>query len=96
MSTPDTHYTPEGDGIIEAFVRGKIRTLWHSMITCKMAPRNEQGVVDQRLAVYGVDALEVADLSIVLHNVAANTASTALGIREKAADIIINKLGLLN
>ncbi|KAJ8120096.1 hypothetical protein ONZ43_g3105 [Nemania bipapillata] len=56
--------------------------------------REELGVVDKDLNVYGVKGLKLADLSIVSENVAANTNNTAIVIGEKAADIIIGELGL--
>ena len=59
-----------------------------------MAPREEGGVVDPGLNVYGTKGLKVADLSIAPGNVAANTNNTALMIGEKAADIVIRELGL--
>ncbi|KAH8176375.1 GMC oxidoreductase domain-containing protein [Sarocladium implicatum] len=87
-------YSEEDDAAIEGFIRKSIRTMNHSMGTCKMAPKEAGGVVDPRLSVYGVSGLKVADLSIVPRNVAANTASTAMAIGEKAADLIIEELGL--
>ncbi|KAI9690385.1 MAG: hypothetical protein M1822_009347 [Bathelium mastoideum] len=87
-------YTVEDDKVIEQFLRERIGTTWHSLGTCKMAPREEKGVVDESLSVYGVERLKVADLSIVPHNVAANTNNTALAVGEKAADIFIKELGL--
>lgn len=60
-----------------------------------MAPREGQlGVVDERLNVYGVKGLKIADLSVAPSNVSANTHNTALTIGEKAADIILQDLGL--
>ena len=52
------------------------------------------GVVDSRLNVYGIRGLKVADLSIGPGNVSANTYSTAPVIREKAAVIIAEELGI--
>jgi alcohol oxidase len=89
-------YSEEDDVAIEEFLRDSIKTMNHSMGTCKMAPREKGGVVDPTLGVYGVRGLKVADLSIVPRNVAANTASTAMAIGEKAADLIIKELGLSN
>ncbi|KAI2624524.1 GMC oxidoreductase [Xylaria nigripes] len=88
----DLEYSPEDDKVIEQFVRKQAVTMYHSMGTAKMAPRDEFGVVDKDLNVYGVKGLKVADMSIAPKNVAANTNNTALAIGEKAADIIIQEL----
>ena len=90
----DIIYSVEDDKVIEDWLRGHVETTWHSMGTCKMAPREEGGVVDQRLNVYGVEGLKVVDLSIPPRNVAANTMNTAVAIAEKAADMFIEELGL--
>ncbi|CZR62706.1 related to alcohol oxidase [Phialocephala subalpina] len=88
-------YTVEDDKAIEQHVRETVQTTWHSLGTCKMAPREKLGVVDANLSVYGVKGLKVADLSVPPENVGANTNNTALMIGEKAADIFIRELGLL-
>ena len=85
-------YSQEDDAAIEQWLRENVNTTWHSLGTCKMAPREQDGVVDARLNVYGVTGLKVADLSIPPGNVAANTNNTALAIGEKAADIILAEL----
>lgn len=90
----DIEYTAEDDEVIEKWLRENVSTTWHSMGTCKMAPREKGGVVDPSLSVYGVEGLKVADLSIVPENVSANTGSTAFATGEKAADIFIKELGL--
>ncbi|KAL9617154.1 MAG: hypothetical protein Q9160_008051 [Pyrenula sp. 1 TL-2023] len=90
----DIEYTAEDDAILEQWLRENVGTTWHSLGTCKMAPREEMGVVDANLGVYGVGGLKIADLSIPPGNVAANTANTAMAIGEKAADIFIRELGL--
>jgi choline dehydrogenase-like flavoprotein len=87
-------YSAEDDAILEQWLRANVNTTWHSLGTCKMAPREAGGGVDGRLNVYGVQGLKVADLSIPPRNVAANTNNTAMAIGEKAADIIIGELGL--
>ena len=63
-----------------------------------MAPREgnnivKHGVLDERLNVYGVDGLKVADLSICPDNVGCNTYSTALLIGEKCAVLTAEDLG---
>jgi choline dehydrogenase-like flavoprotein len=44
--------------------------------------------------VYGTEKLKIADLSIPPVNMGANTNNAAMVIGEKAADIIIQELGL--
>ena len=90
----DIDYTPEDDEIIEKWLRENVSTTWHSTATCKMAPREKGGVVNPQVSVYGVEGLQIADLSIVPENVAANTGVTAFAIGEKAADLFIKELGL--
>lgn len=91
----DLEYSAEDDAAIELYLRENIQTTWHSLGTAKMAPREEMGVVDKDLNVYGVQGLKVADLSIPPENVGANTNNTAMMIGEKAADIIAKELGLV-
>lgn len=90
----DIEYSAEDDKAIEQWIRENLNTTWHSLGTAKMAPREKFGVVDSNLNVYGTQGLKLADLSIPPENVGANTNSTALVIGEKAADIIIEELGL--
>lgn len=72
----DIEYTEADDKAIENWLRDNIETTWHSLGTAKMAPREDGGVVDKNLSVYGVKGLKVVDLSIVPENVAANTCNT--------------------
>ncbi|KAL2261662.1 hypothetical protein VTK26DRAFT_3654 [Humicola hyalothermophila] len=90
---PDIEYAREDDAVLEKWLRENVNTTWHSLGTCKMAPREQNGVVDANLGVYGLKNLKVADLSVVPHNVAANTNSVALAVGEKAADIFIAEIG---
>lgn len=87
-------YTAEDDAVLEEYIRNKADTTWHGLGTCKMGPREKGAAVDEKLNVYGVEGLKLADLSIAPENVGANTFNTALTIGEKAADIIIRELGL--
>lgn len=91
----DLEYSREDDEAIEKHLREKIQTTWHSLGTAKMAPREEKGVVDKDLNVYGVKGLKLVDLSIAPENIGGNTCNTAMVIGEKAADIIARELGLL-
>jgi alcohol oxidase len=59
-----------------------------------MKLRERGGVVDSHLNMYGSRGLKVAGLSIGPGNVSANTYLTAPVIREKAAVIIAEELGI--
>jgi len=87
-------YSEEDDKVLEQKIRETLSTTWHSLGTCKMAPKDQKGVVDPSLNVHGTKNLKLADLSVPPENVGANTGNTAFVVGEKAADIIINELGL--
>lgn len=87
-------YTKEDDAAIEQKVREILSTTWHSLGTCRLAPRDKGGVVDSTLSVYGLKGLKLADLSVPPGNVGANTGGTAFVLGERAADIFIKELGL--
>ncbi|KAG6840583.1 hypothetical protein C0991_005723 [Blastosporella zonata] len=94
ISSPDISYSVEDDAAIDEYHRKNVGTSWHSIGTCAMKPREQGGVVDSRLNVYGVQNLKVADCSITPSNVGANTYNTALAIGEKAAVILAQELGI--
>ena len=87
-------YSAEDDKAIEQKIREILSTTWHSLGTCKMAPKEKGGVVDGSLNVHGLKGLKLADLSVPPENVGANTGNTAFVIGEKAADLFIKELGL--
>jgi alcohol oxidase len=87
-------YSAEDDAAIEAWIRRSVGTTWHSLGTCAMKPREEGGVVDFRLNVYGTQALKVADLSIAPDNIGGNVGNTAFAIGEKAALLVAEDLGI--
>ncbi|KAI3336480.1 GMC oxidoreductase [Xylariaceae sp. AK1471] len=66
---PEIEYSAEDDEAILQWLREHVDTTWHSMGTCKMAPREKNGVVDPSLNVYSVQGLKVADMSIPPGNV---------------------------
>ncbi|KAF8813030.1 alcohol oxidase [Phlegmacium glaucopus] len=94
ISAPKIVYSKEDDDVIDEFHRRTVGTSSHSMGTCAMKPREQGGVVDERLNVYGVQNLKIADCSIAPGNVGANLYNTALAIGEKAAVIIAEDLGI--
>ncbi|KAK0717312.1 GMC oxidoreductase-domain-containing protein [Lasiosphaeria miniovina] len=94
----ELQYSNKDISAIEDWVKRHVETTWHCLGTCSMAPREgnsivKHGVLDERLNVYGVEGLKVADLSICPDNVGCNTYSTALLIGEKAAVLVAEDLG---
>ncbi|KAF8262154.1 hypothetical protein EI94DRAFT_731781 [Lactarius quietus] len=94
FDAPRIVYSEEDERALEDFARAQVASMLHSLGTCAMKPRDQGGVVDARLNVYGVRGLKVADMSIAPGNVSANTYGTALVIGEKAAVIIAEELGI--
>ncbi|KAJ6522183.1 GMC oxidoreductase-domain-containing protein [Mycena vulgaris] len=94
FQAPEIIYSAEDDAAIDAFHYAVAAPTWHALGTCAMKPRDQSGVVDSRLNVYGVRNLKVADMSIAPLNVGANTYHTALMIGEKAAILIAEDLGI--
>ncbi|OSX63205.1 hypothetical protein POSPLADRAFT_1045608 [Postia placenta MAD-698-R-SB12] len=92
LSDPVLQYSAADDMAIDAFHKEVVATMWHSLGTCAMKPREQGGVVDSALNVYGVKGLKVADMSIAPSNVGSNTYSSAVLIGEKAATIIASEL----
>ncbi len=74
----DLKYTEEDDKAIDDWVADHVETTWHSLGTCAMKPREQGGVVDPRLNVFGTQNLKVVDLSICPDNLGTNTYSSAL------------------
>ncbi|KAJ3812459.1 GMC oxidoreductase-domain-containing protein [Lentinula aff. lateritia] len=93
----DIKYTEEDDRAIDEWVADHVETTWHSLgnsQTLAMKPRDEGGVVDARLNVFGTQNLKCVDLSICPDNLGTNTYSSALLVGEKGAQLIIEELGL--
>ncbi len=78
----------ETDEQILAFIRQNAETLYHPVGTCKMG-RDAMAVVDERLRVYGVEGLRVADASIMPTLIGGNTNAPSMVIGEKAAAMIL-------
>ena len=72
------------------WIRESTITDWHPVGTCSMGGREgiQGGVIDERLRVYGVKGLRVADASIMPLHIAAHPQATIYGIGEKAASLI--------
>ncbi|KAK4055961.1 hypothetical protein OIO90_002954 [Microbotryomycetes sp. JL221] len=90
----DIQYTAEDNKAIEKWVRQNVGTTWHSMATCPMKPKEQGGVVDKDLNVYGTKGLKLCDLSICPSNVGGNTMNTTVLCAENGAQIIGRELGI--
>jgi len=77
----------ETDAEILAWIRNNSQTAYHPIGTCRMG-REPNAVVDERLKVYGLDGLRIADASIFPTMPSGNTNAPAIMVGEKAADLI--------
>jgi choline dehydrogenase len=78
------------DADLLAHARARGSTIFHPSGTCMMAPRaNPMAVVDPVLRVHGLDALRVADASIMPTVVSGNTNAACIMIGEKCADLML-------
>ena len=80
--------TEINDETVRDFINTHFITGWHVVGSCAMMPRDQGGVVDPRLKVYGSRNVRVVDASIVPLHVRGNTVSLTYAIAEKGADII--------
>jgi choline dehydrogenase len=78
----------QSDEELLANIRETSCTAYHPVGTCKMGS-DPMAVVDHRLRVIGVDALRVADASIMPTLISGNTNAPAIMIGEKASDMIL-------
>ena len=75
------------DEILDA-ARQISQTIYHPTSTCRMG-QDADAVVDERLRVRGVQALRVADASVMPAIVSGNTNAPTIMIGEKASDLIL-------
>ncbi|KAF4614077.1 hypothetical protein D9613_007925 [Agrocybe pediades] len=84
----DSKMDQKTDEELEEIIRERVETLYHPASTCRMAPLEDQGVVDSSLRVYGIKGLRVCDASIFPEIVSGHTAGAVLASAEHLADII--------
>jgi choline dehydrogenase len=82
---PGTEVSSDAD--LDQFIRANASVTQHPVGTCSMAPGPGR-VVDAELRVQGVDALRVADASVMPTVPGGNTYGAVLMIAERAADLI--------
>ena len=82
----------ESDDALDEWLLREVTTGQHLTSTCKMGPASDPlAVVDQRLRVYGIEGLRVADASVMPDTVRANTNVTTMMIGERLADFVRNE-----
>jgi choline dehydrogenase len=84
-TSPGPHV--QGRPQIETHVRNSLVTVHHPCGTCRMGD-----VVDTSLRVKGIDALRVADASVIPTVIAGNSNIPVNAVAERAADLILEKL----
>jgi len=78
------------DAEIEAYVRRAAAVTQHPVGTCRMGS-DERAVVDPALRVRGVEALRVADASIMPTVPGGNTNAASIMVGEKASDLVLGQ-----
>lgn len=76
------------DDNVDAFVKNSFSSEYHPIGTCAMGPRDQGGVVDERMRVYGTKNLRVADASVFPLQVRGNLASLVYAVAERVADFV--------
>ena len=77
------------DALLEDLARHYALTVYHATSTCRIGE-----VVDPRLRVHSIEALRVADASVMPNIVSGNTNAAAIMIGEKAAELIATDHGV--
>ncbi|KAJ7157789.1 alcohol oxidase [Mycena filopes] len=78
----------EQESDVDKFIRATIRTCYHYASTCRMARREEGGVVNDDLEVFGVRGLRVCDASVFPCITSGHTMAPVIVVAEKCADLM--------
>lgn len=70
------------------FILNDFHTEYHPSCSCSMLPKDQGGVVDAHLKVYGLDNVRVIDSSVFPIEWAAHMMAPTYGLAEQAADMI--------
>jgi choline dehydrogenase-like flavoprotein len=72
----------------EDFIQNFFSTQWHVLGTCSMLPREDRGVLDPNLKVYGTANLRAIDASVIPLMVQGNIQTAVYAVAEKGADLV--------
>ncbi|KAF8189769.1 hypothetical protein K438DRAFT_1832072 [Mycena galopus ATCC 62051] len=78
----------EQDVDVDKFVRATIRTSYHYASSCRMGRREDGGVVNDNLEVYGIRGLRVCDASVFPCITSRHTMTPVIVVAEKCADLM--------
>ncbi|TFY53310.1 hypothetical protein EVG20_g10175 [Dentipellis fragilis] len=78
----------QSDEELKHWIKSTSGTAFHTSSSCSMLPKEDDGVVDSRLKVYGTANVRVVDLSVLPLQIASHTQTFVYGLAEQAADII--------
>ncbi|EIM90734.1 GMC oxidoreductase [Stereum hirsutum FP-91666 SS1] len=84
---PEEVLNGDDEGIRE-WCRKTVQPFYHPFSTAIMLPKEDGGVVDASLKVYGTKNLRVVDASVIPVQISYHPQATVYAIAEKAADII--------
>ncbi|KAN0061487.1 hypothetical protein ACQY0O_006334 [Thecaphora frezii] len=80
---------PAADRDLTEYTRTTSVTEYHPIGTASMLPRDQGGVVDPKLIVYGTTNLRVIDASIIPSHIAAHIQATVYGVAEYGAQLVL-------
>ncbi|CAG8094086.1 unnamed protein product [Penicillium salamii] len=73
---------------VKEVVKDRLFTCFHPAGSCAMLPKDQGGVVDPKLKVYGTKNLRVVDASVLPLEPSGNIQSAVYAVAERAADLI--------
>lgn len=77
----------------KTYVLNNTQPFYHPVGTCAMLPKDQGGVVDPSLTVYGTQNLRMVDASIIPVLVSAHPQTGIYGLAERAAELIVASWG---